>query len=151
MKRISFHLLRFPLTLLVSSLVSSTFAQANEESHETFYKQSPPAAELAQRPAIPKLLSPQPLAEISSTASTIELKWASVEHATAYALQVSADPIFFNLLVNEPLYKQTTYTLKDMKLQPNKNYYWRVAALKEDNQPGTMKSLFNRSSFTTTQ
>lgn len=147
MKRISLHLLLLPLTLLVSY----TLVHANEEKHETFYKQSPPAAELAQRPAIPKLLSPQPLAEISHTTNTIELKWAPVEHATAYALQVSADPIFFNLLINEPLYKQTTYTIKDMKLQPNKNYYWRVAALKEDNQPGTMKSLFNRSSFTTVQ
>jgi len=132
--------------ILVFLLLSSfSLSHANEESFEEFYKNEPPNQALAQRPSIPKILAPPPLSEISS--NTLELKWTAVETATAYALQLSADPIFFNLIVNETLYKGTSYTVKDVKLEPHKNYYWRVAALKEDNQPGTIKSLFNRSSF----
>lgn len=132
-------------TLIGLLLCLQPLAFANDEGHAELYPQPSPATEMAQRPPIPKLLAPKPLAEVS--ASGIELKWTAVETATAYAVQVSSDPNFFNLLVNEPLYKTTSYTIKDVKLEPNKNYYWRVAALKEDNQPGTMKSLFNRSSF----
>jgi hypothetical protein len=120
-------------------------AQANEENIELYHPQQP-APNAAQRPGIPKLTAPTPLASVS--AGEIKLQWNKVEDASAYALQVSADPIFFTLLVNEPLYKDTSYTVKDLKLESGQNYYWRVAAVKEDNQPGTIKSLFNRSSFT---
>ena len=132
-------------TLFLFLLSLQPFAFANDEGHTELYPKLSPAAEMAQRPPIPKLLSPKPLAEIGM--SSIELKWTSVETATAYAVQLSSDPNFFNLLINEPLYKGTSYVIKDIKLDSNKNYYWRVDALKEDNQPGTMKSLFNRSSF----
>lgn len=130
------------LALLAFFAVS---AQATEESFEIYHEQKP-NSNLAQRPGIPKLTAPAPLATVG--AGEIKLQWNKIEDASAYALQVSADPIFFTLLVNEPLYKETSYTLKDIKLEPGKNYYWRVAAVKEENQPGTIKSLFNRSSFT---
>lgn len=131
--------------LFLFLLSLSTFALANDEGHNELYPKPSPMAEMAQRPPIPKLLSPKPLAEVGT--GSIELKWTTVETATAYAVQLSSDPNFFNLLVNEPLYKGTSYVIKDIKLESNKNYYWRVAALKEDNQSGSMKSLFNRSSF----
>lgn len=132
-------------TLFLFLLRLQPFAFGNDKDHTEFYPKPSPTTEIAQRPPIPKLLSPKPLAEIA--ASAIELKWTTVETATAYAVQLSSDPNFFNLIINEPLYKGTSYVIKDVKLEPNKNYYWRVAALKENNQPGTMKSLFNRSSF----
>ncbi len=132
------------LLLAVIAFVAIS-AQANEENIELYHPQQP-VPNLAQRPAIPKLTAPAPLSSVN--AGDIKLQWSKVEEASAYALQVSADPIFFTLLVNEPLYKETSYTIKDLKLETGKNYYWRVAAIKEDNQPGTIKSLFNRSSFT---
>ncbi len=138
------RLLMFALVGIGLGYTSLSFGGA--EGLETVFKKEAPILEQAQRPSIPKLLAPEPLAKVAS--DSIELKWTTIEAATAYALQVSGDPIFFHLIVNEPLYKGTSYTLKDVKLETNKNYYWRVAAIKEGNQEGTTKSLFNRSSFT---
>lgn len=132
-------------TLFLIIFLSSFIAFANEENIE-YYHQEKPIAENAQRPSIPKILAPTPLSLIAASSS--ELKWGKVEEASAYALQVSADPIFYSLLVNETLYKETSYSLKYLNLESGKNYYWRVAAIKEGNQIGTIKSLFNRSSFT---
>jgi hypothetical protein len=126
-------------TLLVSSL-----AQASEVNFEIYHPHQP-LATAAQRPGIPKLTAPAPLAAVNG--SEIKLEWKKLDEATAYAVQLSNDPIFFNLLINEPLYKDTSLMIKDVKLESGKTYYWRVAAVKEDNQPGTIKSLFNRSSF----
>lgn len=147
-----FYLICLIINAAIIPFSTSLFASENSitnESHESFeyYHQTPPASENAKSPTVPTLLSPAPLSEVSGT--PIELKWSKVSEASAYALQISSDPIFFQLLVNEPLYKETSYTLKDMKLESGKNYYWRVAAVREENQAGTIKSLFNRSSFTT--
>jgi hypothetical protein len=131
--------------LITLSAFFALSAHANEVDFE-IYRPEKPNANAAVRPAIPKLTAPSPLASV--TAGEIQLQWNKVEDATAYAVQVSADPIFFTLLVNEPLYKETSYTIKDVKFEAGKNYYWRVAAVKENNKPGTIKSLFNRSSFT---
>jgi hypothetical protein len=131
------------LLLAISALMALS-AQANEENIE-LYHQEQPVATNAQRPAVPKLGTPEPLASVAAGDAT--LTWKAVAEASAYALQVSEDPIFFKLLVNEPIYKETSYSLKDIKLESGKTYYWRVASLKQENQPGSMKSLFNRSSF----
>ena len=145
--------MKLSLFSFLFSLSLTLVTQASESTHSTthgtnndLYQQSPPRAEKVQRPSIPKLTQPAPLSSVA--AGPIELKWTKIENATAYALQVSDDPIFYNLLVNEPLYRNTSYTLSNMKWEAGKNYYWRVAAVKEDNHPGTIKSLFNRSSFT---
>lgn len=130
------------LTLIALIAVS---AQASEVDFE-IYHQEAPIADRAQRPAIPKLTAPTPLSVLNS--GDVKLQWNKVEEATAYALQISADPIFYNLLVNETLYKETSYSTKDIQFESGKNYYWRVASIKEGNKPGTIKSLFNRSSFT---
>lgn len=132
-------------SLLLATLAFFALSAQASENFEIYHPEQP-APSTAKRPSIPKLTAPAPLASISG--NEITLQWNKVEDVTAYALQVSPDPIFFNLLINEPLYKDTTYTIKDLKLETGKNYYWRVAAVKEDNQPGTIKSLFNRSSFT---
>lgn len=125
--------------------LSALIAQANEENLDLYHTEKPDAS-VALRPTIPTLSSPAPLAKVAAAGLT--LQWSKVDEASAYALQVSADPIFFALLVNEPLYKETSYVFKDVKLEAGKKYYWRVAAIKEGNLPGTIKSLFNRSSFT---
>ncbi len=136
------------LVLVAPFSLKAAEGAKSEAKHENieYYHKLPPASENAQRPSIPKLVSPAPLSEVEG--SNIELKWNKIEEATAYALQVSPDPIFFQLIVNEPLYKETSYKISNIKFESGKHYYWRVASVKEENQPGTIKSLFNRSSFT---
>lgn len=126
-------------------LTQANFAQANEKNIE-YYHPEASQRDLTKRPAIPSLKSPAPLALIEGTEVTFQ--WLPVETATAYALQLSDDANFYNLLVNETLLKETTYTYKSAELKAGKNYYWRVAAVKENNQNGSIKSLFNRSGFT---
>jgi hypothetical protein len=130
------------VTLLITLASLSAFA-SGDNIH--LYHEEKPNVSLATRPGIPTLKSPAPLSKVAADGLTLE--WGKVEEATAYALQISAEPNFFNLLVNEPLYKETTFTVKGLKLEPGKTYYWRVSALKEGNQPGSIKSLFNHSSF----
>lgn len=133
-------------TLLVAviALLSLSVNASDENIH--LYHPEKPNTTLIQRPAIPTLSTPKALATVPAAGLT--LQWAKVDDATAYALQVSTDPVFFALVVNEPLFKETSYTFKDVKLEAGKKYYWRVAAIKEGNQLGSTKSLFNRSSFT---
>lgn len=133
-------------SVIASILILLTVPALASEENIELYHPAPPNASLSQRPAIPKLTSPAPLATVS--AGDISFSWSKVDDASSYALQISADPNFFNLIVNETIYHETSFTLKGSNLEGGKNYYWRVASLKEDNQPGTMKSLFNRSSFT---
>lgn len=132
-------------SLLIALVAFSALtAQANEENIE-YYHQEKPNTALIQRPAIPNLTSPAPLANVQ--AGSVTLEWTKIEGASYYALQVSTDPVFYSILVNEPMYKETSYSFKDVKLEAGKKYYWRVAAIKEGNQLGSTKSLFNRSSF----
>lgn len=130
------------LFTLISILVINV--QANEENIELYHEEAPSRSVII-RPMVPKLSEPAPL-EVLNT-QEVTLRWNPVDSANYYALQVSADPIFYNLLVNEPLLNQVQYSLKDIKLESGKTYYWRVASYKDSNLPGFAKSLFNRSSF----
>ncbi|MEY4616446.1 MAG: hypothetical protein RJB66_1406 [Pseudomonadota bacterium] len=131
--------------LIAFVALASLSAQANEGNIELYHQEKPNTA-VIQRPAIPNLTSPAPLATVD--AGAITLQWSKIEDASHYALQVSTDPVFYSILVNEPIFKDTSYTFKDVKLEAGKKYYWRVAAVKAGNQLGSTKSLFNRSSFT---
>lgn len=140
------------MKILLATLVllTSHFTIAAEEGHGgekpkfiIFEKEAVNPANAAI-PGRPKILSPEPLKVVTET--DIVLKWNPVQDADAYSIQVSDDPNFFKLLVNEGLYSQTEYSFKGA--EKGKNYYWRVAALKTTNKNGSMKSLYNRSSFT---
>ena len=107
----------------------------------------PPQADLSKsaRPAKPELLEPAYRAEVTSDSTT--LKWSPVAMADAYNLQLATDPAFKWLVVNEELYKGTSFEAKG--LEKGKHYFWRVAALKTDNAPTFMKGWFSLSTFET--
>jgi hypothetical protein len=106
-------------SLLLATLALLTISAQASENIELYHPEQPNAS-IAKRPGIPKLTAPAPLSQISG--GDVTLQWNKVEDATAYALQVSPDPIFFTLLINEPLFKDTTYTIKDVKFEAGKNY-----------------------------
>lgn len=144
---------RFIFVLLTTCLIQQVWAaeehkaEEKNEKEEKFiiYHKEAPTLTRGRAPLRPKLLNPEPLKAISEMEVT--LKWSPVDEADAYSLQVSDDSNFFKLIVNEPQFAQTEYNLKG--LEKDKIYYWRVAALKSENKPGSMKSLYNRSSFST--
>ena len=132
-------------TLIISCFAFLSLAANAAGDNIHYYHEPKPETARIQRPAIPNLSAPAPLSTVPAAGLT--LQWTKVEEATAYAVQVSTDPVFFALVVNEPIHKDTSYTFKDVKLESGKKYYWRVAAIKSENQEGFTKSLFNRSSF----
>jgi hypothetical protein len=107
----------------------------------------PPKADLSKsaRPAKPELVEPAYRAEVTSDSTT--LKWNAVATADAYHLQLATDPVFKWLVVNEELYKGTSFEVKG--LEKGKHYFWRVAAMKTDNAPTFMTGWFSLSTFET--
>lgn len=99
------------------------------------------------RPAKPELLAPTYRAQI--TDSKVSLKWAPVASADAYHLQVATDPNFKWLVVNQEILNGTSFDLNS--LEKGHHYFWRVAALKTDNDPTYMKGWFALSTFETPQ
>lgn len=73
----------------------------------------------------PNLIQPQNLA--SNISLTPTLKWNKIDIATNYLLQVSRNSSFSILIVNELNIIDTTYSITN-SLNPNSQYYWRVAA-----------------------
>lgn len=127
-------------SLLMTLLISvSTFANT-----ELFTQEN---ADLSKstRPEAPKLTAPQALSTVSS--SEVLLTWANSPTADKYNVQVSTNPMFFEQLVNDS--NVSTNEFKLTQLEPGKTYYWRVAAIKSNNDTGTIKSNFTRSSFNT--
>ncbi|MCX7909934.1 MAG: CAP domain-containing protein [Ignavibacteria bacterium] len=73
----------------------------------------------------------------------VNLTWSNVSNAQYYALQVSTNSDFTNLLVD--LKNITSNSYKLTSLNDNTKYFWRVATIK-DNQMSNWSSTF---SFTT--
>ncbi len=97
----------------------------------------------ATKPAKVKLVEPKNLAQIN--ASTVELKWEAVENATSYRVQVATDANF-KWLVSEALdVQETNYSASG--LEKGKQYFWRVAGVKRDNDAGYTQGHFTWSSF----
>ncbi len=109
------------------------------------YKNEPANTKLAVRPGLPKLSQPEPMAKIDGT--DVQLKWETLEGANSYNVQVSVDPGFFNLKVDEYVNGATELAVKG--LESGKTYYWRVAGKNTENLPGYTQGNFTRSSFTT--
>lgn len=90
-----------------------------------------------------ELIEPAFMAQVS--APNVTLKWNAVDAAENYHLQVATDATFKWLKVNENFVKRPSYDLT--QLEPGKTYYWRVAAVKNSNDPMYIKGPFETSSF----
>lgn len=90
-----------------------------------------------------KLTSPKFLAQISG--ASVKLEWSVAEGASNYHVQVATDPNFKWLIANDAFVKGTSF--EATQLEAGKKYYWRVAAVKGQNDSMFTKSLFVSSVF----
>lgn len=90
--------------------------------------------ELSEAPQVPQLLSPQNYA--GNQAQNLELSWQGCPLSDSYWLQISPNAFFSNLIVDISGIEQNS--VNSPVLEPNKSYYWRVAA----------KNNFDYSGFT---
>lgn len=75
-------------------------------------------------PAIPQLLSPAD--KSTGIATTIKLTWAAISNADSYGLEVSKNPDFSSLVVNNNSITTNEFTVSG--LEQDTPYYWRVRA-----------------------
>lgn len=96
-------------------------------------------------PAKPDLASPAYFSQVKGDKAT--LQWKAVAGASEYHVQVAKDPNFKWLVANEYHYKTTSFEATG--LEAGKQYFWRVAAVKENNWSTFKKSFFATSMFET--
>lgn len=145
---------KYLLIALFASLVSFSIGFANEHAAGEAHggrdpgKLFPPPKMNKSKSTPPKrteLIEPAFMAQVPGTLVT--LKWNVVETAENYHLQVATDPNFKWLMVDDNFVKRPSFELK--QLQAGKTYYWRVAAVKNSNDPMFIKGAFEASSFET--
>ncbi|MCB5287868.1 MAG: M6 family metalloprotease domain-containing protein [Candidatus Cloacimonetes bacterium] len=90
--------------------------------------------ELSEAPQVPQLVNPQNYA--ANQARNLELSWTGSNLAESYWLQIGTNAFFSTMIVDLAGITQTS--IISPVLQPNTNYYWRVAA----------QNSFANSSFT---
>ena len=133
--------------LLFAFVFVSLSAFANEQEHgehkPDFFPKKQADKTLSARPAVPQLLEPKALSLVSG--GQVSLKWAPVETAESYRLQVATDPNFKWLVTQQDFYKNTSFDLTG--LEAGKHYFWRVYAWKTNNEPGFTSSFPAASSF----
>lgn len=147
------------ITVLTASLLSFSVSFANNAAAE----HSAPAAhagksdpgKLFPQPKMNKvkstppkkteLIEPSFMAQVPGTSVT--LKWNAVDTAENYHLQVATDPNFKWLKVDDNFVKRPSFELTG--LEAGHKYYWRVAAVKNSNDPMYIKGPFEVSSFET--
>lgn len=100
---------------------------------------------LATIPMKAKLVEPKFLAKISG--NTADLKWEAIENATSYRVQVATDATFKWIIAEAVSQEGTSYQVTG--LEKGKQYFWRVAGVKRDNDPGYIQGHFSSSSFET--
>jgi hypothetical protein len=108
--------------------------------------------ELTVRPLTVKLVSPKFLSAVSGTAAKLEWVDSSDEahKAKFYHVQVSKDAGFNNrsmYVADEKWVKGTTFDVSG--LEAGQKYFWRVAAVNNENDSMFTKSLFVSSEFET--
>lgn len=103
----------------------------------------PKNAALATTPLAVQTVEPKFLAAVP--AGKVKLQWSDVK-APEYHLQVATDPNFKWLVVNEKLFKGTSY---ELIAEAGKKYFWRVASFNSGNDSHFTKSAFTGSAFTT--
>ena len=100
------------------------------------------------RPAAVKLISPKFLSSVSG--ATVKLEWADSSGAKAYHIQVSKDAGFNNRsmsVTDEKWVKGNSFEVSN--LEAGHKYFWRVAAVNNENDSMFTKSLFVSSAFET--
>ena len=132
------------IILIVSTV--SLLALANEGGANLNLFAAPKAdSNKAKQPSKPELKAPAYQAKI--TTENVNLKWSAVTSADAYHLQIATDPAFKWLVTNQEVLKETSFELTGLK--KGTHYFWRVAAVKSDNEPTYTKSWFSTSAFQT--
>lgn len=92
-----------------------------------------------------KLIEPAALSKVESDSAS--LTWEPIENATSYRVQVATDPNFKWLVTEVLSHQGTTYQVTG--LEKGKQYFWRVAGVKRDNDAGFIQGHFTWSSFET--
>lgn len=132
--------------VLVSVSISVSISTVAFAEHDTnLFPPKKADKTKATQPGKVSLSEPAFMAKIK--ASNVTLKWAAVESADAYHVQVATDPNFKWLVANENMHKNTSFDVTG--LEKGKHYYWRVAAEKSDNDPSYFKGWFSTSMFET--
>lgn len=153
------------ISLLISSVITTVFftttiafanapakpeteskSEGHSKSEHSFEIYQPHVANksVATEPEKVTLLAPAFEAKVDG--STV-LKWKASASADKYLVQLATDANFKWLVVNEANYTKTELEVKG--LEKGKNYYWRVFAIKSNNEPGYMKSPATKSMFGT--
>lgn len=94
-------------------------------------------------PHSPVLTEPSFASMISG--NTVELKWAPVQDAESYHVQVASDLNFKWIVAEQNLFTNSTFTVSN--LESGKSYFWRVASIKSSNMNQFTKSPFKVSKF----
>ena len=128
--------------ILILAALSASPVLASEGGATNLFPKPQANPAKATTPDMVKLEAPKFFAELSGTAS---LKWSASPTATNYHLQVATDPNFKWLVVNEQELKDTGFEVKG--LEAGKHYFWRVLAVKRDNNATWMKSYWAQSMF----
>jgi hypothetical protein len=107
------------------------------EKMNSLFPTKQPNPEMSARPATVELKSPAFLTTVN--AGDVKLEWTPAAQASEYHVQVSTDPNFKWLVVNEKFVKDTSYTVKT---EAGKRYFWRVAGFN-----GAKNSMYTKSNF----
>ena len=145
-------LIAFALTLALTSTSVAEEGHAAAGGHGNLSEKMnalfpPKEADVTKghAPAKAKLVGPAFFSTV--TGDSTELSWESVEGASEYHVQVATDPNFKWLVADEHFVKATKFQVS--KLEAGKHYFWRVAAVKEDNASTHRKAFFATSMFAT--
>jgi hypothetical protein len=137
-------LFAFALTLALTHGAVAGEENTSEKMNALFPKKQPnPSMSIV--PAKAELSEPAYFAKISG--DRVTLKWKAVEGADQYHLQVATDPNFKWLKADEQTLTTTSFDVA--QLEPGAHYYWRVQAVKSNNEPTFRKSFFAMSMFET--
>lgn len=115
------------------------------QTMNSLFPQKQKDAGFSTSPAVVKLTAPKFMAKI--TGPSTKLEWAAVDGASGYHVQVATDPNFKWLVANDAFVKVNSFDAT--QLEADTKYYWRVAAVKGENDSMFTKSLFVNSVFST--
>lgn len=135
-------------SLWISVLFASFIAvgvHAEEKNHPELFPKKQADHNKSTRPEQVELLEPKALSVVEG--KQVTLKWKPVASATNYKVQVATDANFKWLVSEDMNVKDTKFTVSS--LEANQHYFWRVFAVKADNDSGWTSSYSQMSSFET--
>ena len=141
---IKFIILSLLFVAQVSFASGDSGKGATADAHNFFPPKNADSSKVA-RPGQIELVEPAYHASI--TGDTTTLRWKASEGAEVYHVQVATDPNFKWLVSNVTTHQGTSFEVKG--LEKGKNYWWRVAGRKLDNEPLYTKGWFAVSTFET--